>query len=228
MSSRRGPILALVASAAAAACLNGAAGSAEAYIDPACGGGVLVASLEYSVSAMCNPVDPGVTPPATGGVTTSPTGTATPGRAPTTVDPSSPGTAGPVPIEVSTAPVTLDAEGRVPVTVACPAHAAGGCTGVITLSLPSPARAKRAVAARRGPPRRRVVGRSKPFQLAPGQQVVVPVSLARRGVRVVRHHGRGSAKLEVYVAVTTASGTTTVKSTITVKARQRRTPARRH
>jgi hypothetical protein len=222
VSSRRRSLLGLVASAAATACLGGAA---DAFVDPTCGGGVLVASAAgYSVAGTCNPIDPAVTPPVNGGGATSPTGAAIPGGTSTTVDPSGAGSAGPAPIEVDPAPVTLDAKGRVPVTVACPATAAAGCAGVITLSMPDLARPKQVVAARHGPSRPRVVGRSKPFQLAAGQQVVVPVSLERRGVRIFRRHGH--RKLEVSVAVTTASGTTTVKSTITVKAR-RRPPTRR-
>ena len=118
------------------------------------------------------------------------------------------------------APV-VDALGRVPVEVGCPAGAEAGCDGVVTLTIPPASHsAKGKVSAAR----RRVVGRSKHFRLAAGENTVVPVTLLRRSARVFRRgHGRSrrQAKLVATVTIATAEGTKTFSRTISVKERRR-------
>jgi hypothetical protein len=131
--------------------------------------------------------------------------------------------AGP-PVTISSAPVAIDAHGRVPVEVSCPATAADGCAGRVTVALPAAPSAlhsaKRAAAA--AP----VLGRSRKFKLAAGQTKVVPVRLDRRASRIIKRRGGGRrrVKLVVTVEVTTSSGTQAATSTITVMLRR----ARRH
>jgi hypothetical protein len=119
------------------------------------------------------------------------------------------------PVAISQAPVTMDANGNVPVVVSCPATAADGCSGRVTLSLPAP----EVGIARRSA---RVLGRSRRFKLAAGATKVVPVRLSRRSSRIIRSRGgkRRRVKLAVTVAVRTAAGTETVTSTISVAMRR--------
>jgi hypothetical protein len=121
----------------------------------------------------------------------------------------------PAPVAVSSAPVTMDARGNVPVEVSCPATAADGCAGRVTLSLPHAG----VGAARRSA---RVLGRSRRFKLRAGATRVVPVRLSRRSARIIRTRGgkRRRVKLAVTVEVTTASETRAVTSTITVTLRR--------
>ena len=127
----------------------------------------------------------------------------------------------PAAITVSEAPVTMDARGNVPVEVACPATAADGCVGQVTLSMPTAGVAM----ARRSA---RVLGRSRRFKLAAGQSRVVPVRLSRRSARIIKTRGgkRRRVKLNVTVEVTTATGTEAVTSTITVTMRRSARPRR--
>ncbi len=127
----------------------------------------------------------------------------------------------PAPVPVSEAPVTMDAKGNVPVEVACPATAADGCVGRVTLSMPTAGVAM----ARRSA---RVLGRSRRFKLAAGQSRVVPVRLSRRSARIIKTRGgkRRRVKLAVTVEVTTATGTEAVTSTITVTMRRSARPRR--
>ena len=127
----------------------------------------------------------------------------------------------PAPVTVSETPVTMDAKGNVPVEVACPATAADGCVGRVTLSMPTAGVAM----ARRSA---RVLGRSSRFKLAAGQSRVVPVRLSRRSARIIKTRGgtRRRVKLSVTVEVTTATGTEAVTSTITVTMRRSARPRR--
>ena len=120
----------------------------------------------------------------------------------------------PAPVVISQAPVALLPQNRVPVAISCPETSAGGCEGVITLSLLGGGHKAEVVSARRRP-----TSRGKRFRLAAGENAVVPVQLSRRVARSLR--GRRRAKLRVTVTVRTEAGVKTVTDTITVKARRR-------
>ncbi len=107
----------------------------------------------------------------------------------------------------------------VPVTVSCPATAAGGCEGSVTLSIVDDGGA--VTAARRA--KRKMISKVKRFKIKAGKKIVVPVVLSRRGGRSVRRalRKRSSLKVLVTVAMRSEAGTQTTSKTITVRSARR-------
>lgn len=126
----------------------------------------------------------------------------------------------PLPV-ISTAPVTLGANNRIPVRVACPAAAASGCVGSIAIALVHAQKAGKVIAARRV--RRRAVSPRRHFRVAAGKEIVVPVTLSRRGSHAVRRALRGRRKLQLAVTVSMRSdaGVQQTTKTIVVRAERR-------
>ena len=131
------------------------------------------------------------------------------------IDPGLPVFAPPVPA-ISTAPVTLTAGNKVPVRVGCPAAAAAGCRGSVSLALVG-AESDKVSAARRV--KRRTISRTKRFRIAAGDKAVVPVVLSRRGGRYVRRRLTRRRKVRVAVTVTMRSEAGTQRTTRTISVR---------
>ena len=193
--------------------INARNGVAET-VTCAAGADSVTADPADATAADCEAVDRGgaPAPPATGGSTEVAPG----------IDPGLPVFEPPAP-SVSTEPVALTATNDVPVRIGCPELVAGGCEGEITIALAeSRGRKKdRVVAARRV--RRNAVSRTRRFRIAAGEELVVPVTLSRRGGRTVRRSLRrkGSVQLAVTVAMRTEAGTQRTTRTITVRAARR-------
>jgi hypothetical protein len=192
--------------------INARNGVAE---DVSCAAGTDKATVDASdiATADCETVDRGSTAIVHPGTDGSGTTSLAPGIGDELVPFKAPAPA------ISTAPVTLTKANEVPIRVGCPAAAAGGCEGSITLSLVDDSGA--AKTARRA--KRRLISKVKRFKIKAGKKIVVPVVLSRRGGRAVRRslRKRNSLKLVVTVAMRSEAGTHTISKKISVHSARR-------
>ena len=121
-------------------------------------------------------------------------------------------------ITIATSQAVITASGSIAIKLACPKEVFEGCAGTITLEIDlGGASAKKLSMARR---RKLVKLASRRFKIAAGQSQTVVVHMSRRGKRFFAKHPR--AKVNVTVAIKSATGVTTTTRRITIKRRSYR------
>jgi hypothetical protein len=124
------------------------------------------------------------------------------------------------------APVAVTQANLVPLKISCPAQAAGGCQGTVSLAVDLGSASNKVAAARRTR-RKKIVVRKKSFSIPAGKTVTVRVPLDRRAVRVFKGRGRTRRfKATVTIAMRTEAGTATSTRSVVVAARRRAIPKR--